>query len=162
MSPALELALILILAAALSAASAIAGILWWRTRTRPLLDAARLAAELAERQRALEVLLARFEAAEQKRSPSPKRTPSTASRTLRRDAAEPIPGPTLIAVPDLAVPAEPSGVSEELTRRFGAIWELADAGHGAAAIARRTGQPIGQVELILGLRRGLAAAEASP
>ncbi|HEX8204327.1 MAG TPA: hypothetical protein VF590_27865, partial [Isosphaeraceae bacterium] len=69
-------------------------------------------------------------------------------------------GPTLIAVPDLAgPPGEAEAASAELARRFGAIWDLADAGAPAEAIARGTGQPIGQVELILGLRRQLATAE---
>ena len=62
-------------------------------------------------------------------------------------------GPTLIAIPNLAatgdwVPA-PS-TTTDLGRRFGSIWELADAGASAETIARETGQPIGQVELILG------------
>ena len=53
-----------------------------------------------------------------------------------------------------------------LARRFGPIWELADKGRSPGAIARETGQPIGQVELILGLRRpsdgdGIAAGEPS-
>ena len=66
-------------------------------------------------------------------------------------------------MPDLAATAaEPSPAATELARRFGAIWDLADAGSTAEAIARRTDQPIGQVELILGLRRRLVAAEARP
>jgi len=67
--------------------------------------------------------------------------------------------PTLIAVPNLAASssAEPEPASAELGQRFGAIWELADSGAPAEAIARATGQPIGQVELILGLRRQFAA-----
>ena len=61
--------------------------------------------------------------------------------------------PPLIAVPDLAPPA-PSEVAipEELVRRFGAIWEMADGGASPSEIARNVGLPIGQVELILGLR----------
>jgi hypothetical protein len=83
------------------------------------------------------------------------------TRTVRADAAaSAVAGPTLIAVPNLA-----GGESQEvvatataaLGRRYGNLWELADAGVSAEAIARSTGQPIGQVELILGLRRPLAA-----
>jgi hypothetical protein len=70
-------------------------------------------------------------------------------------------GPTLIFVPNLASP--PSANSEaaaELDRRFGPIWAMADEGTPAEAIARETGYPIGQVELILGLRRRLLVGGA--
>jgi len=65
------------------------------------------------------------------------------------------PGPTLIAVPALAAPtAEPSDGSEGgLAERHLEILELAAAGSSPGDIARQTGQPIGQVELILGLHR---------
>ncbi len=39
---------------------------------------------------------------------------------------------------------------------------MADEGMPVDAIARETGYPIGQVELILGLRRRLLVAEAGP
>ena len=63
-------------------------------------------------------------------------------------------GPTLIAVPGLppASPKDHDG-ADVLARRFASIWGLADSGAGPEAIARREGLPIGQVELILGLRR---------
>jgi hypothetical protein len=72
-------------------------------------------------------------------------------------------GPTLIAIPSLsAISSEASAVAAaELGRRFGAIWALADAGQAPEAIARATGQPIGQVELILGLRRQLLSSTGS-
>jgi hypothetical protein len=146
MSPALELALIVTLAVLLAATSATAGALWWRSRPEP--PGADEAGALADRLRALDALLSRLESA-----------PATAPRR-RLDRAEPnaVAGPTLIAVPDLAAPAgDPSPASAELARRFGAIWDLADVGATPDAIARATGQPIGQVELILGLRRQLAA-----
>ncbi len=67
-----------------------------------------------------------------------------------------MPGPTLIQVPNLASPT-PSDraeqVARELAERFGPIWDLAQAGATAETIARATGHPVGQVELILGLRR---------
>jgi hypothetical protein len=69
--------------------------------------------------------------------------------------------PTLIKVPRLAAaearPAMPSG----LTQRYAAIWELAESGASPDAIARATGQPIGQIELILGLRRQLDPARTT-
>lgn len=76
--------------------------------------------------------------------------------TIRRiDPPQAVPGP-LIAVPSLAtVGAEGRAreASDSLARRFGAIWDLADSGHSPAEIARDQGQPIGQVELVLALRR---------
>lgn len=75
--------------------------------------------------------------------------------------AEAVAGPTLIAVPDLSAHGEAAATAEAgaaFGRRYAAIWSLADAGADAEAIARTTGQPIGQVELILGLRRQIPAA----
>jgi hypothetical protein len=167
MSPTLELALIVSLSGLLSVASAAAGALWWRLRSAPMVHAAHLARELAERQRRLEELIERLERSGRKgREPAPSASHPvgpTAVTTYRIDPAQPsaLNGPTLIAVPDLAAQAPavrsaPAGA--ELAARFGAIWELADRGASADAIARSTGHPIGQVELILGLRRQLAAA----
>lgn len=67
-------------------------------------------------------------------------------------------GPTLITVPDLVRPS-PGFVEmpAELVDRFGAIWNLADSGSSPDAIARETSLPVGQVELILGLRRTRSA-----
>ena len=65
-------------------------------------------------------------------------------------------GPTLIAVPNLATAATPP--ADDMDRRFADVWALADSGASAATIADRTGYPIGQVELILGLRRRSAVA----
>jgi hypothetical protein len=72
-------------------------------------------------------------------------------------------------VPDLsASPAgagqggDPAPAAAELAQRFGAIWRLAEEGATADAIARLTGQPIGHVELILGLKRHLAPVGSPP
>ena len=72
-------------------------------------------------------------------------------------------GPTLIVVPNLAtsIPEASTAAAAELSQRFGAIWALAESGLSAEAIARATGQPIGQVELILGLRL-LTSQSAEP
>jgi hypothetical protein len=168
MSPTLELALIVTLAGMLAIASAAAGVLWSRLRSAPLVRAAHLARELAERQRALEALIERLERpAKRGREPSFARGGATIRPGLSRvDPAQAtaVAGPTLIAVPDLSAPASPAAsAAAELAGRFGAIWERAERGESADAIARATGQPIGQVELILGLRRQLsAAAEGRP
>lgn len=64
--------------------------------------------------------------------------------------------PTLIEVPllraDIATRG-PAAAEAELTRRHAAVFEMADAGRSAPDIARLTGRPIGEIELILALRR---------
>ena len=40
-----------------------------------------------------------------------------------------------------------------LKERYAAIWALADSGATLEQMARSSGQPVGQIELILGLRR---------
>lgn len=73
------------------------------------------------------------------------------------DHSEPRGGPTLIAIPDLAAQGhEPDLRAEtELVQRHAEVWTLAAGGMPPAEIARQTGQPIGQVELIVGLYRRL-------
>ena len=62
--------------------------------------------------------------------------------------------PRLIAIPNLAsTTSDRDATLNSLTQRYAAIWSLADTGASADVIARATGQPIGQIELILGLRR---------
>jgi hypothetical protein len=82
-----------------------------------------------------------------------------------RPIPEPLAGPTLISVPNLAAPAEGGASSEAavaLGRRFATIWERAESGDSAGAIARDTGYPVGQVELILGLKRRIPPPSATP
>ena len=68
---------------------------------------------------------------------------------------EPDDGDTsLISVPNLAAgPEDRDPAANSLTQRYSAIWTLADQGATPEVIAKATGQPIGQIELILGLRR---------
>jgi hypothetical protein len=62
--------------------------------------------------------------------------------------------PPLIAVPNLAATNhDREATLNSLTQRYTAIWTLAESGAAPDVIARATGQPIGQIELILGLRR---------
>jgi hypothetical protein len=62
--------------------------------------------------------------------------------------------PALIAVPNLEGEAPDRDINvSALKERYAAIWALADSGSKPDIIARATGQPIGQIELILGLRR---------
>jgi hypothetical protein len=168
MSSALALSAIVILAVLLAIVSALAGVLWSRARSVPLIRVARLAQELADRQQALETLLKRFEVSAKQRPASgvePPPRPSLlagATPVHRYDYGQPsaVAGPTLISVPDLSsAAADSAAASAELEQRFGPIWDMAATGAAAEEIARATGHPVGQVELILGLRRQLAAAE---
>ena len=78
------------------------------------------------------------------------------------------PGRTLIAVPNLSAVGGSKGARTkasaraELRRRFAVVFELADAGGSAESIARATGQPIGRVELVLGLRKRAGAGPRRP
>ena len=47
---------------------------------------------------------------------------------------------------------EPVKSTSPTARRYAEIYQLADSGLASAAIATRVGSPIGEVELILGLR----------
>ena len=67
--------------------------------------------------------------------------------------------PRLIAIPNLASTAsDREATLSSLNQRYAAIWTLADTGASPDVIARATGQPIGQIELILGLRRQIDGA----
>ena len=84
----------------------------------------------------------------------------TAVPTRPVERAEPSPrrdGPTLIAVPDMTSKARPAPGS---LQPYADIWALADGGLSPAAIASRTGTPVGQVELILGLRQRATEARS--
>jgi hypothetical protein len=81
-----------------------------------------------------------------------------AGRTGPAHAPVPSPGtlvqPPLIAVPNLAASTpDRESAHGSLAQKYAAIWSLAENGATPEVIARATGQPIGQIELILGLRR---------
>jgi hypothetical protein len=168
-SPSFLVALVVILSLSLVVAMTALGVVWSHGRGLPV-RIARLVDDLAQRQREMEGLLARIEASDPGRAhprvewapraaPGP---PGWASPDRRVDPVGPNApdGPTLIAVPNLAAPPTPAtaATSATLGRRFGPIWDLFDAGVTPGEIARRTDQPIGQVELILALRRQLTPA----
>ncbi len=120
---------------------------------------------MADRLRAIEERLAPAppDGAHPNRVPRPASTRGTSVRVHRSSP----PGPggtrpsgetTLITVPELAsVPRDAEGSFNDLKDRHAMIWELAEKGTAPEVIARATGQPIGQVELILGLRRRIDA-----
>lgn len=164
-------AAILFLSALLAIVSALAGMLWWRLRTlRACQPIEALTRELAERLREVEMVLERLATTEEP-APSPNQKPGLPPLHFPKSPApgwridpagsdSSTTGPTLIAVPNLAGPLTEilESTAEELTERYRPIWEQADSGESPEAIARSTGLPIGQVELILGLRRQLPAS----
>ncbi len=128
-------------------------------------EVARRLDELAGRHRALEARLARVEASATEAAVAIASDSTRLRRVRRLDPGQSATsgGPTLISVPNLAAPpAPPSEAAAELDRRFGDVWAMADRGVPVEEIARESGYPIGQVELILGLRRRLLAAEDGP
>jgi hypothetical protein len=91
--------------------------------------------------------------------------PAPTTRRADPPGTAPARGPTLIAVPSIAADGSAAAASEaaaEFRRRFAPIWERAEAGERPDAIARATGHPIGQVELILGLRRPVGPGRSVP
>lgn len=135
----------------LALVSAMAGALWWRLRAARRLPSARSLQAWNER---LDVLESLVRGITERTSERPAH-PVGPRRTVRIDPASVASkAPTLIAVPDLSTPPpEKSDAGETLRQRYQEIWDQADAGLDAESIARASGQPIGQIELILGLRR---------
>lgn len=165
-SPSLLMSLIVIQSAILGLVIVILTGVVLHLRRRSISTLAKTVEDLGTRQDALEETMGRVVTNPKPAESGPRAHPGPPLRRsapfpLRVDAAEPsaVSGPTLIAIPSLAAASIPStsAVTNDLGRRFGPIWDLADTGASPDAIARSTGQPIGQVELILALRRQLAA-----
>jgi hypothetical protein len=123
----------------------------------------RLRDDSARRFAAIEARLSKLESRGEKEMPKvvasgsrAKPIPSATRRTDRTASR----GRTLISVPAVAGSPPASVPPDDLARRFGAIWDLAEAGASPESIARDTGQPIGQVELILGLKRPRASSSS--
>lgn len=147
--------------------SALAGAFWSQARLSTGARDPGLAERLEALSRALEVLVSKPE------------TIQTLAREAGRGSVEPASdrpivrmdrpeigaaaGPTLIAVPDLtraSASSAPVEAFQEWARRFSHVWALDDLGRSIEAIARETAQPIGHVELILGLRRRIGRNRA--
>lgn len=167
MPPAPLVILIAILGSALAAQSAACVVLWRRVRaltpiptpSPPVAPRGAIAARLDEVERRYKTLEDRLARVEGSASGALGAHPGGPRGRRRVDRGE----PTLIAVPNLAArPSPASEVASGLGRRFGDVWALTDAGVPVAVVARETGYPIGQVELILGLRRRVVAGEGGP
>jgi hypothetical protein len=137
----------------LGAMGALASLFWRGMRTLHR-RTSREIDELVKRLRRLET---RLDGIENARGPSPSRPGSLLIRAHAPGADDLPVRPTLIAVPDLAVESQPSEdqLEGELAQRNAEVWSLAASEVSPEEIARRTGQPIGQVELIVGLYRRL-------
>ncbi|AGA26666.1 hypothetical protein [Singulisphaera acidiphila] len=169
-SPRLLMTLIVILSTVLGLTLVVLAWVVAQLRRQPISALVKSVDDLRTRQDHLEAMMEKAGSARQA-EPAPQGHPGPplrrpGSRSRRVDAAEPtaVSGPTLIAVPSLATASLPSSaaVGLDLGRRFSPIWDLADTGATPDAIARSTGQPIGQVELILALRRQLNANAGEP
>jgi hypothetical protein len=175
LNPSLVLIVASVLGLAVAVALMMVGALWARFRSLHLERTTQIVGDLARRQESIEAFLSRLEAERAGGSAgtaAPSLHPKAGARAASAGAGRAVPaqradrasptavgGPTLIVVPSLT-PAVTEGsrtAALELGERFGAIWELADRGQSPEAIARETGQPVGQVELILGLRRQLTS-----
>lgn len=69
--------------------------------------------------------------------------------------------PSLISVPDMTLQTENETDAASLAQKHGDVWTMAERGLDAAEIARATGRPIGQVELIVRLHRHHHASKKS-
>jgi hypothetical protein len=161
MSPAMASGLIVGLSVALALAAVLAGAIAWSARAATRNLEARWLRPLLDRLERIESGLDRIQAGTG--------SAGDARPVGSLDGVEPgRDGParrahspaTLIAVPNLgqppALPVDPGAEpppSDAWTRRFGDVWSLAERNMPVEAIARATGCPIGQVELIVGLRR---------
>ena len=147
------------------AASPLAWVALLHRRTMADGESARRFRELSELVRALRARVDRCEASVQgvRRRGGPGGGAPQADRAGRgpgvasNPATEGVQEPRLIAVPKLSAMPDRPAMHVGLAQRYAAIWELADSGASPDAIARATGQPIGQIELILGLRRQMGA-----
>jgi len=70
------------------------------------------------------------------------------------------PIPTLISVPGLDAfsDEELKAAGDALGRRHATVWELAESGLTHEAISTTTGRPVGEIELILALKRQIQSA----
>jgi len=154
----------------LIAAAAVPCVLWYRKRRARL-----LAAELEQDLRTLRRLDEFIRSGREPGKPLPT-TISGESRQAQDPSSNPanhpplsefIPKPdetppTLISVPCLESRSveDAAHAGDELGRRHAAIWQMADSGRSAEEISTTTGQPIGEIELILGLRRQIQSVSA--
>lgn len=81
------------------------------------------------------------------------RAEAAIDRLSTADLAAPPPPPARTAPPPMETPTTKPALGPESDPMHRRVYELADAGRGPIDIARELGQPTGQVELILALRK---------
>jgi hypothetical protein len=135
-------------------------VLLWLARQIPRRRTAERLDELTERLRQIETRLDRIEGGPS--SPTERTDPRVARIGLPGPGLHP-PGPMLIAIPDMAMEAQPieEDLATALGERHAEVWSLVGSGVPAEEIARRTNQPIGRVELIEGLYRRLHSPQGA-
>ncbi len=170
--PSLVLALFAVVGLATAVSLILLGAIWTRIRALTLDETSRHVAALARRQESIEAVLRRLETARNSGGTEPASASNPVGVNLRVDRGETGGGrgPTLIAIPSLAENREPGAGSSDrateavvadLTLRFGPIWDRAEAGESVGAIAQASGLPIGEVDLILGLRRRIETSRST-
>ena len=160
------------------AASPLAWVAILQRRSRSERQIEQRFAELTRRLHKLQLRLERSESSWTTRTGPAKAKPAISARDWPITASAPPAGsgpgrgaispaatgdePPLITVPNLASTSQDRQVTlGALARRHAAIWTLAESGTAPEVIARATGQPIGQIELILGLRRQIEEARTT-
>ncbi len=109
----------------------------------------------------LAVLARRLEELESRLTPSSS-SPPRSDESRKRLAAKGDEPSLLIAIPSLDAPSvDRRAVAEGLAERYAAVWRLAESGKSPEAISRETQTPIGQIELILGLKRSLQSTRTT-
>jgi hypothetical protein len=119
--------------------------------------------ELTLRLRLLESRSERHALQQEPASEDPKRMLGSSPRSELSGSGKPLIRPSLITVPDLGVDSQPPdhNLVGQLEERHGEILALQANGLSELEIARRTGQPIGEVEVILALHRRVHATRGT-
>ncbi len=109
----------------------------------------------------LALLSRRLEELEGRANTEAKRAPAS-DESRKRAVAKGAEPSLLITIPSLeSTTGDRKAVAEGLAERYSSVWRLAESGRSAEEISRETQTPIGQIELILGLRRSLQSSRTT-
>lgn len=109
----------------------------------------------------LALLSRRLEELESRAIPGAPKAPAS-DESRKRAAAKGAEPSLLITLPSLEAPAgDRRAVAEGLAERYATVWRLAESGRSPESISRETQTPIGQIELILGLKRSLQSTRTT-
>jgi len=110
-----------------------------------------LTGQLDSKMRALQALIAEADRAAARLEAALGKADEPPRRGDQAEGLAPVPSPD--PAPADRPDAAPESVQQPAESRREQIYTLADYGYDAGEIARRVGSPVGEVELILGLRR---------